>query len=265
MSQPFQLLDAAEERRLFLDYRRKHDKALEDRLVRSQLRLVAKLAREYARDEDDVAELIQEGSLGLLHAVRRFDPAHGTRLSTYAGWWIRAHQLRWLVHNHRLVRLGTTAAQRKLFFNLRGEQGRLEAAGADAGVDALARRLHVDRATVEQTLRRLNANDLSLDAPGRDEQAAAIQRLPDTHPLPDVLVEAAERARIVAEEADRFRHTLRGRDLFLFERRWLTDEPATLQALGDQVGVSRERARQLEDRLLEQLRRRLPDGLADAA
>ena len=264
---PLPLLSPELEKQLANTYRRTQDPRAEDRLVRSQLRLVAKLAHEYARRrQDDVEDLIQEGSLGLIQAVRRFDPSRGVRLSTYAAWWIRAYQLRWLVRNHRQVRVGTTAAQRRIFFNARGARRKLSAAGVGDSVAALARQMGVREGELEETLRRIDQREVSLDQPVREgEDATRLDQLADERHRPDERAEAKEIERLVVREAARFRASLHGRDRTLFDARWMRDTQPTLTALARRFGVSRERARQLEARLLRGLRRRLPSELTEAA
>jgi len=250
------MLTAAEERELFRSYRKSGSRAIEDRLVRSQLRLAAAMANGYSHNPDDVADLTQEGALGVLTAVRRFDVDRGVRLSTYAGFWIRAFQLRWLVANARLVRIGKTAAQRKIFFSGRGVRARLASAGVEAGPGAVAHGLGVSEREADETLRRLDARELPL---------LEANRLADEHDAPESLVAAAESRARVADEARRFGSHLSGRDRALFEARWLAaDEPPTLDEMGRRFGVSRERARQLEARLLDRFREFSP-SLAEAA
>jgi RNA polymerase sigma-32 factor len=231
-------------------YRRTHDRLLEDRLLRSQLRLVAKLARQLGRDRDR-DDLIQEGSLGVLQAIRHFDPARGVRLSTYAAWWIRAYQLRWLVANHRLVRVGKTVLQRRVFFEGRALRRRLITAGLDAAPDQLARRLGVDAGRFARDLSCIDAREVDIDA---------------SLPQPDDGVEerlgAAETKKVVADEVRRFVASLRGRSRTIVRDRWLEEQPLTLREMGRRLGVSRERVRQLEGRLLKELRERLPADVA---
>jgi RNA polymerase sigma-32 factor len=264
--QPLTQLTAEQELALFAEYKANAAPELEDRLLGSQLRLVIKLAREVAARREDVDDLIQEGALGLIQGIRRFDPSRGARLSTYAAWWIRAYQFRWLLANHRLVRVGTTTAQRRIFFNARSARQRLSAAGADDSATALARRLGVSDDELEETLRRIDHKELSLDQPIYDgDGSTRMERLVDERNRPDERVAAAELERLVRREATRFRDSLSGRERALFDARWTCEEQPTLQEMGARFGVSRERARQLEKRLLGRLRERLPSELADAA
>jgi RNA polymerase sigma-32 factor len=230
------------------EYLRTRDPKLEDQLVRSLLRLAAAMANRYPRDRDD---LYQEGCLGVVQAVRHFDPARGVRLSTYAAWWIRAYQLRWLMANHRLVRIGKTARQRRFFFQAHAVKRRLSVAGLDDSPAAVARELGVDADQLEADLRSINAREVSLDGPLTDQNAA-----------PDEKLGAAEAERIVSAELARFLLTLEPRDRLILRSRWMSDSPPSLRVLGKRLGVSRERVRQIEHRLLKRMRKQLPADLA---
>jgi RNA polymerase sigma-32 factor len=231
-------------------YWRTHERKLEERLMRSQIRLVMKLARQLGRprDRDD---LVQEGCLGVLQAIRHFEPKRGVRLSTYAAWWIRAYQLRWLVANHRLVRVGKTALQRRAFFEGRALRRRLTTAGLNAAPDELARRLRVDPERLARDLSCIDARevdmDFSLPLEGDDAEAQ---------------LGAAETTKVVADEVRHFVAGLDGRSRKIVSARWLDEKPATLREMGRRLGVSRERVRQLEGRLLAELKERLPADLA---
>ena len=254
------LIPRSEQDALAREYRRTGDRALEDKLVRSQLRLVATLARKHARDEQKREELFQEGSLALIHAVRRYDPARGVSLSSYAAWWIRAYQLRWLLANHRLVRIGKNAAERRIFFNARRLRGQLESAGVEVTTHGLADQLRVSDSELAGTLRRIDVSERSIDAPLGDGTPSDL--LADPRVLPDEAAATAEREGCVAREAARFAESLTGRARVLFASRWLSGSPPTLASLGKRLGVSRERVRQLEARLLKQFRAQIPTALA---
>lgn len=259
-------LTRTEEARLLEEYQRTRDPRLEDRLVRSQLGLVARLARSHHAAGVDVRDLIQEGALGLLHAIRRFDVTRRVRLSTYAGWWIRAFQYRYLLQNHRLVRLGTTQQQRRIFFRLGALRARLTAAGLDATAERIARLLGVEADEVRRMEPRLSARDLSLDAPRRDGQPEARLDVLAAAEVPaDERAAAAELCAIVKSERDRFRLSLPGRRRVLFDARWVDADPPSLQEMGERFGVTRERARQLEQEMLAELGRRVRARLSPAA
>jgi RNA polymerase sigma-32 factor len=232
------------------EYVRTRSPEIESQLVESQLRLVRKLARG-CRSPNDREDLFQEGCLGVVHAVRQFDPERGVRLSTYAAWWIRAYQLRWLLGNHRLVKIGKTARQRRLFFQGRALRATLTAAGQDASNAVLARRLGVDEQQLALDLGSIDAREVPLEGPLLAADAPVDERLGE-----------AEAERVVARELSLFVKGLRGRDRVIVESRWLKESPTPFRDLGRQLGVSRERVRQLEHRLLVEMKRRLPQDLA---
>src|ERR1700682_2609572 len=166
------LLTREEEHELAVKFSRTHDPEIAYRLVTANLRLVVKIAHEYRRAAFSLLDLIQEGNVGLMHAVQKYDPFRGVKLSSYAAWWIRAYILRYLMDNWRMVKLGTTQAQRKLFFNLRKEQERLLGQGFEAQPALLAEKLEVSEQDVREMDQRLGNDEFSLDAPagaGNDE------------------------------------------------------------------------------------------------
>lgn len=238
------------------------------RLVTSNLRLVVKIAHEYRRAYQNLLDLVQEGNVGLIQAVKKFDPYRGVKLSTYSGWWIRAYILKFILNNWRLVKIGTTQNQRKLFFNLRKQRAKLKAAGIDPTPELIAEALDVSTSEVIEMERRLAAPDASLNAPlGNDDTDGARTRmdvLEDEAADPQGEVEQHEFKEILGEKLRVFGATLDGRELEIFRDRLVADEPITLQELGDRWGVSRERARQLEKRMILRLRKYLQDELGDA-
>jgi RNA polymerase sigma-32 factor len=255
------LLTPSEEQDLLRRYQETRDPKIEARLVGAHMRLVIKIARDFSASAQDLPDLIQEGNLGLVRAVRKFDPARGVKLSVYAAWWIRAYQLRFLVENHRLVKIGTTAAQRKLFFKLRETERHLGRDGRPASAGELAAALGVDEHEVVQMRERLGARDLSLDSPFKSEgRQTLLDRLPADH-RPDLMQEEAEIDGIVRREASRFHRSLSGRERALFDARWQNDDQSSLEQVGRQFGVSRERARQIERRMLDRLRDQLAEKL----
>lgn len=261
------LLTPDEEKRLTEHYVKSQDVRTAARLVTSNLRLVVKLAYEYRRAYKNIMDLIQEGNIGLMQAVKRYDPYRGVKLSSYAAWWIRAYILRFILNNWRLVKLGTTQAQRKLFFNLNKEKAKLSAMGIDPTPAEIAKRLMVDEKEVIDMDRRLSSGEASLDAPAGDAEGRAVSRvemMPSLASGPDTMIEASEMGQLVKDRLARFRQTLKGKDIIIFDKRMNTDEPLTLQELGDEFGISRERVRQLEVRLTTKLRNYLKEELGDA-
>lgn len=261
------LLSPEEEHELAVSYARTGDVEAAARLVTANLRLVVKLAYEYRRAYRNIMDLIQEGNIGLMQAVKRYDPYRGVKLSSYAAWWIRAYMLRFILNNWRLVKIGTTQAQRRLFFNLNKEKARLSAMGIEPTHEAIASSLRVDEKDVVEMDRRLARSDASLDAPVGDaegRQTTRLDLLPAISDGPESAAESAELSVLVRERLAEFRKTLTGKDVDIFEKRLVAEEPLTLQELGDQFGVSRERVRQLEARLIGKLRTFLKDSLGDA-
>ncbi len=263
------LLTPEEEQKLTRRYVETQDVKTAARLVTANLRLVVKLAYEYRRAYKNIMDLIQEGNIGLMQAVKRYDPYRGVKLSSYAAWWIRAYILRFILNNWRLVKLGTTQAQRKLFFNLNKEKAKLAAMGIEPTAAEIAKRLSVDESEVVDMDRRLSSGEASLDAPVGDSEGRSVARvdlLPSAVGGPDSAFESHEMDRLVRERLHKFRETLSGKDVVIFDKRMFTgnEEPVTLQELGDEFGVSRERVRQLEARLASRLREYLKEELGDA-
>ena len=241
-------------------------------LVEANLRHVVAIAISYRRYGLRLAELISEGNVGLMHAVQKYDPYRGVKLSSYAAWWIRAYILRFLMDNWRMVKLGTTQAQRKLFFNLRKEQEKLLSQGFEAQPKLLAERLNVTEQDVREMDQRLGNDEFSLDTPlaGHDESRHThMDRLAQPGLPPDEQLADDELRRIFKQKLHEFGALLTGeKDRFLFDKRIAPQgdgEPMTLQEVGDEFGFSRERARQLEARLLERLREYLRAELPDFA
>ena len=239
------------------------------RLVTSNLRLVVKIAYEYRRAYKNIMDLIQEGNIGLMQAVKRYDPYRGVKLSSYAAWWIRAYILRFILNNWRLVKLGTTQAQRKLFFNLRKKRAELQALGIDPTNAEIAKQLNVPESEVAEMDVRLQASEKSLDAPmgdGEGRATAKVDTMPSQVEGPEALMADSELQGLLKEKLGDFRKTLVGKekDLAIFDERLVSDEPLTLQELGDRFGISRERVRQLEQRLTGRLREYLRDEMGDA-
>jgi RNA polymerase sigma-32 factor len=261
------LLTPEEEHTLAVRYAETGDVETAARLVTANLRLVVKLAYEYRRAYRNMMDLVQEGNIGLMQAVRRYDPYRGVKLSSYAAWWIRAYMLRFILNNWRLVKIGTTQAQRKLFFNLSKEKARLSALGIEPSHAEIARRLNVDEKDVVEMDRRLSRGDASLDASVNDGEGRASTRmdlLPSTTVGPDAVAEGLEIQEIVRTRLEDFRKTLKGKEMDIYDKRLVAEDPLTLQQLGDIFGVSRERVRQLEARLIGRLREFLRDTLGDA-
>lgn len=264
----YPLLSREEEHELAVQYSRSRDPVIARRLITANLRLVVKIAHEYKRAYRNLLDLVQEGNLGLLQAVEKYDPHRGVKLSSYAAWWIRAYMLKFILNNWRLVKIGTTQAQRKLFFNLSKEREKLEADGFVATSKLLAERLSVPEQEVTDMSQRLGQSETSLDAPvGRDDEGGRRQvdllESPGST-RPDLTAESEEFRALLRQKLSEFEQTLTGREKLLFQDRLMADTPLTLQDVGERFGISRERARQLEARLLGRLKVYLKKELGDA-
>lgn len=264
--QSHSLLTPEEEKELAVRYTETNDVDAAARLVTANLRLVVKLAYEYRRAYRNMMDLIQEGNMGLMQAVKKYDPYRGVKLSSYAAWWIRAYMLRYILANWRMVKLGTTQAQRKLFFNLNKEKARLSAMGIEPTHEEIAKQLDVTTKEVEEMDKRMARSDASLDTPVNESegrQVARVELMPAPGEQPDVVTESAELGEMLREHLGEFRKGLGGKDLIIFDERLIADEPRTLQDLGNQFGVSRERVRQLEARMTGKLRDYLSERMGD--
>ncbi len=264
--QHYPLLTPDEEKSLAEDFQETGDVQVAARLVTSNLRLVVKIAFEYRRAYRNIMDLIQEGNIGLMQAVKKYDPSRGVKLSSYAAWWIRAYILRFIVNNWRLVKLGTTQTQRKLFFNLNKERARLAAIGKEATPALLAEELGVSEREVIDMQRRLQGTDVSLDAEINDNEGKPLSRidlLVDDNELQDQLIQDARFDEVVHRKLLSFGEPLVDKEAYIFSHRLVSDEPMTLQEIGDFYGISRERVRQIEKRLLGKLRSYLQHELPE--
>jgi RNA polymerase sigma-32 factor len=264
----YPLLTPEEEHALAVRLVEHGDTGAARKLIEANLRLVVKIAYEYRRAHRNLLDLVQEGNIGLIQAVGKFDPYRGVKLSSYAAFWIRAYILKFILNNWRLVKIGTTQAQRKLFFNLRKEREKLEQLGFQPTSALLAEKLDVPEREVVEMERRLAAPEASLDAPlGSDDGDGARTRLdylPSDDDRPDRAVAQSEFSELLRGKLEAFANTLEGREQAIFRERWLSEEPLTLQELGDRYHVSRERARQLEKRMLDRLKKYLEAEMGTA-
>ena len=253
----YALLSAEEEHQLAVAHFEQGDVEAAHRLITANLRLVVKIANDFKQVQTNLLDLIQEGNYGLMQAVKKFNPYRGVKLSSYSAWWIRAFILKFIMDNRSQVRIGTTKAQRKLFFNLRKEAERLLREYERVDAKMIAANLQVKEKDVIEMQQRIDNQDISLDTVVREEDSnrRLLNLLPQaSEDLEEVLALAQLRARFSRELAE-FRHTLDERELTVLDKRVLSDTPLTLQALADRYGVTRERARQLEARMLKNLRK----------
>ncbi|HVN89217.1 MAG TPA: RNA polymerase factor sigma-32 [Candidatus Binataceae bacterium] len=260
----FPLLSREEETAIAHRYVQNRDPNDAYRLVTANLRLVVKIANEFARASRNLLDLIQEGNVGLMEAVKNFDPYRGIRFPSYAVWWVRAYIYRYLINNWRLVKIGTTQAQRKLFFNLRKETERLEAEGFTAQPKLLAQRMGVKESEVREMQDRMAQSEVSLDQPASpDDDTRLIDALPDNALNPEEATARAQWRNFAHEQVEAFAQQLKDKELEIFRSRLMAEEPPTLQEIGDRLGVSRERVRQIETRLKQRLREFLQERAED--
>ncbi len=264
----YPMLELEEERLLARRWRDDEDTEAAHLLVTSHLRLVAKIAKGYRGYGLPLGELIGEGNVGMMQAIRRFDPERGFRLSTYAMWWIRAAIQEYILHSWSLVKMGTTAAQKKLFFNLRKLKGQIKALEEGdmhpENVTTIADRLKVPETEVINMNRRLTGPDQSLNAPLREEGEGEWQ---------DWLVEARENQEAVLAENQELGSRRRllatalsglsERERHILSERRLSEAPATLQDLSERYGISRERIRQIEVRAFEKIQKSVKNAVIE--
>jgi RNA polymerase sigma-32 factor len=257
----YNLLTREQEHDLAVRYRETGDAKAAEQLVTSNLRFVVKVAAEYSRFGARLIDLIQEGNVGLMHAVKEFNPYKGTRLITYAVWWIRGYIQEYLMRQYSMVRIGTTANQRKLFYQLQRERDKLEKMGLEQGIAQLSGRLGVSPEEVEEMHSRMSGRDVSLDTPvGEDESARLIDFQSEADPLKlDEALGTREEVQNLVERIEKLRPSLNERELYLLDARLLADDPVTLQEIGDKYGTTREAVRQMEARLIGKIKKSLTE------
>ena len=254
----YPLLTPEEEYELAKNHFETGDTTTAHRLITSNLRLVVKIANDFRKIRGELLDLIQEGNTGLMQAVRLYNPYKGVRLSSYAVWWIRAYILKFLLENEKQVKIATTTAQRKLFYNLRQETKKLLEEYERVDTKLIAQRLNVPERDVIEMQKRMSAKDLRLDAPLSQDSTrttTAGDMLADQQQLPmDSWIAHLQIKSIFQNHLEEFAKTLESRDLVILRSRILSDSPLTLQQLGDKFHVTRERARQLENKIINRLR-----------
>jgi RNA polymerase sigma-32 factor len=253
----YELLSREETDELATRFRETGDQDAAYRLVSSNLRLVVKIAMDFQKYwMQNFMDLIQEGNVGLVQATKKFDPYRGVKFSYYAAYWIRAYVLKFIMDNWRLVKIGTTQAQRKLFFSLNKEKKLLEAQGFEAEPKLLAQRLSVKEREVVEMSQRMDSWDVSLESPVRsdsdDEQKNFI---PTDGPGIESMVAGKEMKQKLTELLDILKSKLNDKEKMILDKRLLTDEPLTLQNIADSFGISRERVRQIEVNLLKKMKK----------
>ena len=261
----YELLTREETDDLAIRFREEGDQDAAYRLVSSNLRLVVKVAMDFQKYwMQNFMDLIQEGNVGLVQATKKFDPYRGVKFSYYAAYWIRAYVLKFIMDNWRLVKIGTTQAQRKLFFSLNKERKLLEAQGFNAEPKLIAQRLNVKEREVVEMGQRMDNWDVSLESPVRsDSEDEQKSFLPSNGPGIESTVAGKEIKVKLAELLGALKDRLNDKERMILEKRLLTDEPLTLQNIADKFSISRERVRQIEVNLLKKMKKYLEAEMPD--
>lgn len=261
----YELLSREETEELAIRFREDGDPDAAYRLVSANLRLVVKVAMDFQKYwMQNFMDLIQEGNVGLVQATKKFDPYRGVKFSYYAAYWIRAYILKFIMDNWRLVKIGTTQAQRKLFFSLNKEKKMLEAQGFKPDVKLLAERLNVKESEVIEMGQRMDNWDVSLESPVRsDSEDEQKSFLPSEGPGIEDIVASDEMRDRLFEILDNLQDKLNDKEQMILDTRLLSDEPRTLQTIADQFGISRERVRQIEANLLKKLKKHVESKMPD--
>ncbi|HET6675030.1 MAG TPA: RNA polymerase factor sigma-32 [Nitrospiraceae bacterium] len=248
-------LSKEEELRLFQEYQLKGDRDAAVKLILANLRVSVAIAAEYLHTGADHMDLIQEGNVGLLQAIKKFDPAKNVRFYAYAAWWARAYILRYLLNTYRLVKVGTTQDQRKLFYNLKKEKAKLEREGFVPDSKLLADRLNVRERDVIEMDQRLGSWELSLDQPIGEEQDGTLMDVLPTQDVPaDEKLADTQLKHLFRKKLAEFITRLDEREEDILRNRILSDTPLTLEDMGLKYGITKERTRQVEARIIKRLR-----------
>jgi len=261
----YSLLTREEEEELTRRYYETQDPEIAKRIVTSNLRLVVKIALDFQRFwMQNFIDLIQEGNVGLIQAVKKFDPFKGVKFSYYASFWIKAYLLKFIMDNWRLVKIGTTQTQRKLFYNLNKEKEKLHALGFEPGAKLLSDRLNVSEQDVIEMDQRLLYSDMSLDASiTENSEDKYIDFIPSSDETIEENIASGEIKSILSDKIEDFTRTLSDKERIVFEKRLFTEEPVTLNDLGKEFNVSRERIRQIETKLKNKLKAFLTKNIHD--
>jgi RNA polymerase sigma-32 factor len=261
----YPFLSKEEELALFHEYRTTDSREAAVRLILSNLRVSVSIAAEYLHTGADHMDLIQEGNVGLMQAIKKFDPSKNVRFHAYAAWWVRAYILRYLLNTYRLVKVGTTQDQRKLFYNLRKEKARLEREGFAPDTKLLADRLHVSERDVVEMDQRMGSWEVSLDQPltPDNDGGTLLDILPAQEVPADEQLAGFQLRRLFRKKLAEFSRTLPERDEDILRNRILSETPVTLEDLGQKYGITKERTRQLEARLIDRLRDYIKKDVAD--
>ena len=259
-------LTEEEEKELAIRYKETGDLESAYKLTTANLMLVIKIAMTFKREWQNLMDLIQEGNVGLMKAVKNFDPFRGVRLSAYATWWIKSYILKHILDNWRLVRVGTTNTRRKLLFNLKREKEKLEREGFDPTTKLLAERFGVEETEVIDVSASIGAMDVSIDTPAHpDSTMTPAQTLSQGGKSVEENVELQQFRQILNENIENFKGGLNPNEIEILEKRILSEDPLSLQEIGDQRGVTREAVRQAEQRLLKKFKTYIEEKMPEAA
>ena len=252
----YENLTEGEEKKLAIKLKEANDSDAAYRLTTSHLMLVVRIAMTFRRQWQNMMDLIQEGNIGLLKAVKNFDPFRGVRLSSYATWWIKSYILKYMLDNWRLVRVGTTNTRRKLLYNLRKEKEKLENQGFTPTPKLLAEHFGVKESDVIDVQTSLGAADVSVDTPMREgeESTPAMFLADQTSTSPEENAERNQFLESLKQEIDSFRKELKPVEQKILLERILSENPRSLQELGDDHGITREAIRQTEQRILKKFK-----------
>jgi len=260
----YPFLTKEEELRLFHEYQVKGKEDAAVKLILANLRISVAIATEYGNVGMDKMDLIQEGNVGLLQAMKKFDPTKNVRFYAYAAWWVRAYVLRYLLNNFRLVKIGTTQEQRKLFFNLKKEKAKLEQQGFVPDPKLIADRLQVRERDVIEMDQRLGSWELSLDQPLTDDSEGTFYDLfPSSQPDIDEQVGDNQLRVLFRKKLGEFAKTLSEREEDILRNRLLSENPLTLEELGQKYSITKERSRQVEAKIIKRLRAFMKENLKD--
>ncbi|MBC7370165.1 MAG: RNA polymerase factor sigma-32 [Bdellovibrionaceae bacterium] len=228
-------------------------------LVKSNLRFVVKIAAEYSKFGAKMIDLVQEGNVGLMHAVRDYNPYKGARLITYAVWWIRGYIQEYLMRQYSMVRIGTTQNQRKLFYQLQKQKDALDALGNESSLAQISSRMDIPLEEVEQMAQRMSGRDVSLDRPLDDDSSSSMMdfQKDNSEMSVDEKIARDEQLAILREKISEIRHELSERELIILDERILNEEPLTLQEIGEKHGITREAVRQMEVRVMKKIRAKM--------
>lgn len=257
----YPVLSKEEEQKVAKKFYDTKDPAAGELLVKSNLRFVVKVAAEYSKFSNRMIDLIQEGNVGLMHAVKEFNPYKGNRLITYAVWWIRGYMQEFLMRQFSMVRIGTTANQRKLFYQLQKQKAELEQMSSPERILELSHQLGIPEDEISEMVKRISSRDVSIDKPVGDEDSGvslgSLLRKDDGSLALDDKLALEEQIDLLKEAIEKVRPDLSEKELIILEERILNDEPLTLQEIGEKYKISREAVRQNEVRLINKIKAEL--------